>query len=243
MPAGHSEPASAGGPIPSGCGQRGRHVDVGRAQLEPTSAFVASAPARQRATLQPWSTTRTAKGSASPARLAPGAGSPTPGVAVPSSQSAPVTTPSGRHGRCPVMRAVIVAAAVFLVATSCTGPRAQVTYGEGHLEPHRTFPPSPPAPLPSLVHGEITLIQGNSSMTTSIPVGTVVHLRLDSRRYDSPDSTYPLVLAQTSPPPPGVLADFRAIGLGSADLRAHEVDASTTHPSRGLVFHITVRGS
>ncbi len=80
--------------------------------------------------------------------------------------------------------------------------------------PHRTFPPSPPAPLPSLVHGEITFIQGNSSTTTSIPLGTVVHLRVDSRRYDTPNSTDPLVL--TPPSPPGVLADFRAVGLAGA---------------------------
>jgi len=80
--------------------------------------------------------------------------------------------------------------------------------------PHRTFPPSPPAPLPSLVHGEITFIQGNSSTTTNIPLGTVVHLRVDSRRYDTPNSTDPLVLTPSSPP--GVLADFRAVGLAGA---------------------------
>jgi len=74
------------------------------------------------------------------------------------------------------------------------------------------------------VHGEITLTQGNSSTTTSIPLGTVVHLRLDSKFYDSPASNYPLVLAHTSPSPPGVLADFRAVGIGSANLLAHQVD-------------------
>jgi len=144
--------------------------------------------------------------------------SPTPGATVPSRSKRPVTTPGGRHDRCPIARAVIGAAAVFVVATSCTGTRAvtqpqgqasadpHITYFEVHVKPDRTFPPSPPAPSPSLVHGEITLIQGNgnSSMTTSIPLGTVVHLRLDSSLYDSPASNYPLILAQTSPPPPGV---------------------------------------
>ncbi len=197
------------------------------------------------------------------AGLAPGARSPTPGATVPSRPQRPVTTPSGRHGRCPVARAVIGAAAVFLVATSCTGtptviqPQGQasadphVTHLESHVKPHRTFPPSPPAPSPSLVHGEITLIpgnspiEGNSSTKTSIPLGTVVHLRLDSKFYDSPASNYPLVLAQTSPPPPGVLADFRAVGLGSANLWVHEVDPCTNcgRASNYLVFHITVRGS
>jgi len=172
-----------------------------------------------------------------------------------------VTTRGGRHDRCRVAGAVIGVAAVVLVATGCTAPPAviqpqgqassdpHVKYTEGHVIPIPTFLPHPPAPVPSLVHGELTLTEANSprgvssTTTTSIPVGTIVHLRLDPKRYDSPDSTYPLVLAQTSPPPPGVLADFRAIGIGSADLRAHEVDASTTHPSNGLVFHITVRGS
>jgi len=144
-----------------------------------------------------------------------------------------VTTPSGRHGRCPVARAFTGVAAVLLAATSCTAtptviqPQGQpstdphVRYTEGHVIPIRTFPPHPPAPVPSLVHGELTLIEanspvegeGNSSPKTSIPVGTVVHLRVESRRYDSPYSTDPLVLAQTSPPAPGVLADFRAVGL------------------------------
>jgi len=152
-----------------------------------------------------------------------------------------VTTPSGRHGRSPVARAVIVAAAVLLVATSCTTSR--ITYGEGHVKPHRTFPP---APLPSLVHGELTLTQANAwTTTTSIPVGTVVHLRVDSRFYDRPYSTDPLVLAQTSPSPPGVLADFRAVGLGSANLVAREVVLcpSCRTAIQDLVFHIAVRGS
>jgi len=166
-----------------------------------------------------------------------------------------VTTPGGRHDRCPVARAVIVAAAVFLVATSCTGTRAviqpqgqpsadpHITYLEGHVIPHRTFPP---APLPSLVHGELTLTQANAwTTTTSIPVGTVVHLRVDSRFYDSPTSSDPLVLARTSPSPPRVLADFRAVGLGSADLVAHQVVLcpSCRTPIQDLVFHIAVRGS
>jgi len=106
--------------------------------------------------------------------------------------------------------------------------------------------------VPTLVHGELTLVEanspvegeGNSSPKTSIPLGTVVHLRLDSRRYDSPFSTDPLVLAQTSPPP-GVLADFRAVKLGSADLHVHLTDPCTNcgRQSLSLLFHITVRGS
>jgi hypothetical protein len=63
-----------------------------------------------------------------------------------------------------------------------------------------------PLPAPNLP--DRTLTQANSwTTTTSIPVGTVVHLRVDSRFYDSPSSTDPLVLAQTSPSPPAVLAD------------------------------------
>jgi len=166
-----------------------------------------------------------------------------------------VTTPSGRPCRCSVIRAVIAAAAALSITTSCTGtpaviqPQGQpstdphITYLEGHVIPHRTFPP---APVPSLVHGELTLTQANSwTTTTSIPVGTVVHLRVESRFYNSPMSTDPLVLAQTSPSPPGVLADFRAVRPGSADLVAHEVVLcpSCRTSIQDLVFHITVRGS